>query len=108
VSQFFFGCVLLFDISENLLYLVFKHPIASKHLLGRFLSQHINLSIAVFVYHEILDISLDLIKNYSLEVTNRINYFGCFYPEQILVEENINIHRYKEGIKLASVSIIKI
>jgi hypothetical protein len=42
--------------------------------------------------YEILDISLDLVENYSPEVTNRIDYFGYFRSEQVLVEENINIY----------------
>jgi hypothetical protein len=42
--------------------------------------------------YEILDIGLDLIKNYSPKITNCIDYFGYFYPEQVLVEENINIY----------------
>jgi hypothetical protein len=99
---------LLFDVSENLLYLVFERPITSKHFLGRFSSQRIDLSIVVLVYHKILDIGLDLVENYSPKVTNRIDYLGCFCPEQVLVEKNINIYRYKERIKLASVPIIKV
>jgi hypothetical protein len=60
------------------------------------------------VCYEILDIGLDLVESYSPEITNRIDYFGCFCPEQVLVEENINIHRHKEEIKLASVFIVKV
>jgi hypothetical protein len=42
--------------------------------------------------YKVINISLDLVKNYSFEITNSIDYFGCFYPEQILVEKNINIY----------------
>jgi hypothetical protein len=44
------------------------------------------------MYYEILDINLDPVENYSPEITNRINYFGCFCSEQVLVEKNINIY----------------
>jgi hypothetical protein len=58
--------------------------------------------------HEVFNIGLDLVENYSSEITNRVDYFSCFYSEQILIKENINIYRHKEGIKLAFVSIIKV
>jgi hypothetical protein len=83
---------LLFDIPEDLLYFVFERFITSKYFLGRFPSQYINLSIAVLVYHEVLDIGLDLVESYPPEIANRIDYLSCFYPEQVLVEENINVH----------------
>jgi hypothetical protein len=108
VSQLPLSYILLFDVSKNLLYFVFKHPIASEYFLGRFSSQYVDLSIAILVYHKVLDINLNLVENYSPEVTNRINYLGYFCSEQVLVEENINIHQYKKGIKLASVLIIKV
>jgi hypothetical protein len=92
VSQLPLSRILLFDIPEDLSYFVFEHSIASEYFLGRFPSQYINLSIAILVCHKVLDISLDLVKSYPPKITNRINYFSCFYPEQILVEENINIY----------------
>jgi hypothetical protein len=58
--------------------------------------------------YEIFDISLDLVEGYSPKITNSIDYLGCFRSEQVLIEKNINIYRYKEGIKLASVLIIKV
>jgi hypothetical protein len=42
--------------------------------------------------YEILNISLDLVESYSFEVTNRIDYLGCFCSEQVLVKKNINIY----------------
>jgi hypothetical protein len=55
--------------------------------------------------HEIVDISLDLIKNYTIEVADNIYYFGWLATKQILIEEDIDIYRYKEIIKLGSISI---
>jgi hypothetical protein len=55
--------------------------------------------------HEIIDISLNLIENYTTEVTDNIYYFGRLATKQVLVEENINIYRYKEIIELSSISI---
>jgi hypothetical protein len=42
--------------------------------------------------YEIFNIGLDPIKNYSSKVTNRVDYFGCFCPEQVLIEEDIDIY----------------
>jgi hypothetical protein len=42
--------------------------------------------------HEIINIGLNLIKNYSPKITDRIDYFSRFGPEQILVEEDIDIY----------------
>jgi hypothetical protein len=83
---------LLFDISEDLLYFVFERPVTSEYFLGGFPSQRVDLSIAVLMCHEVFDIGLDPVESYSPKVANRIDYLGCFYPEQILVEENINIY----------------
>jgi hypothetical protein len=60
------------------------------------------------VCYKVLDISLDLVEGYFPEVANSIDYFSCFCSEQVLIEENIDIHRYKEGVELASVSVVKI
>jgi hypothetical protein len=60
------------------------------------------------VCYEILDISLDLVKSYSPKVANSIDYFSYFCSEQVLIEENIDIYRYKEKIELVSVSIVKV
>jgi hypothetical protein len=60
------------------------------------------------VYYEILDISLDLVEGYSPEITNSIDYLGCFRSEQVLIKENIDVYRYKEEVELASVFIIKV
>jgi hypothetical protein len=50
--------------------------------------------------YEIVDISLDLIKGYTAEVANNIYYFGWLATKQILVEEDIDVYRYKKIIKL--------
>jgi hypothetical protein len=55
--------------------------------------------------HEIIDISLNLIENYTIEITNNIYYFSRLATKQILVKENIDIHRYKEVIKLSLIFI---
>jgi hypothetical protein len=98
----------LFDISKDLSNIFFERPVASEYVLGRYPSQYINIAIAVLVCHEILDISLNLVESYSPEVTNGIDYFSCFRSEQVLIEKNIDIYRYKEGIELASVSVVKV
>jgi hypothetical protein len=60
------------------------------------------------VRYKILDISFDLIENYPPKITNSIDYLSYFCPEQVLIEENINIYRHKERIELASVSVVKV
>jgi hypothetical protein len=60
------------------------------------------------VCYEVLDISLDLVEGYSPEVANSIDYLSCFRSEQVLIEENIDIHRYKEGVEFASVPVVKV
>jgi hypothetical protein len=42
--------------------------------------------------HEVFNISLDLVKNYSSEVIYRVDYFNCFCPEQVLIKEDIDIY----------------
>jgi hypothetical protein len=66
------------------------------------------LFIIILICYEVLDIGLDLVKGYALKITNRINYLSCFRSEQVLIKKNINIYRYKKGIKLVFVFIIKI
>jgi hypothetical protein len=100
-----FSSILLLDISKNLLDIFFERVIISKYSLGRIPSYSNNLSFDCFVIHEIINISLDLIKNYISEVANNIYYFSWLATKQILVEKNINIHRYKEIIELSSISI---
>jgi hypothetical protein len=55
--------------------------------------------------HEIVNISLDLIESYTAEVTNNIYYFGRLATKQVLVEEDIDIYRYKEIIELSLIFI---
>jgi hypothetical protein len=76
ISQFLFSNILLFDIPKNLSDVFFEHVIINKHNLGRIPYCGSNFSFDCFVVHEIIDISLDLIKNYTAEVTNNIYYFG--------------------------------
>jgi hypothetical protein len=55
--------------------------------------------------HEIIDISLNLVKSYTAEITNNIYYFGWLTTKQVLVEKNIDVYRYKEIVKFSSISI---
>jgi hypothetical protein len=74
--HFLFNSILLFDIPKNLLDIFFEYIIISKYSLGRIPSYSSNLSFNYFIIHEIINISLDLIKGYTAEVTNNIYYFG--------------------------------
>jgi hypothetical protein len=95
----------LFDIPKNLLDIFFKHIIISKHNLGCIPGCSNNLPFDCFMVYEIVDISLDPIKGYIIEITNNIYYFGWFTTKQVLVEKDIDIYRYKEIIKLGLISI---
>jgi hypothetical protein len=100
-----FGSILLFDVPKNLLDILLKYVIISKYNLGRIPSCSNNLSFNIFMVYEIVDISLDLIEGYISEVADNIYYFGWFATKQILVEEDIDVYRYKEVIKLGSIFI---
>jgi hypothetical protein len=76
MSQFLFDSILLFDIPKNLLDIFFKYIIISKYSLGRIPSYNSNPPFNILIVHEIVDISLDLIKGYTPEVTNNIYYFS--------------------------------
>jgi hypothetical protein len=43
--------------------------------------------------HKVINIGLDLVENYSSEVTDRVDYLSCFSPEQVLVKEDIDSTR---------------
>jgi hypothetical protein len=64
-----------------------------------------NFPFNCFVVHKIIDINLDPIKSYTAEVTNNIYYFSRLATKQVLVEEDIDIHRYKEIIKFSLIFI---
>jgi hypothetical protein len=97
--------ILLFDIPKNLLDIFLERIIISKYSLGRISSYNSNLSFNCFMVHEIVDISLNLVKNYTTEVTNNIYYFGWLATKQVLVEEDIDIYGYKEIIEFGLISI---
>jgi hypothetical protein len=82
-----------------------EYTIISKYDLGRISSCNNNFSLNCLVVHEIIDVSLDLIEGYTTEITNNIYYFGLLTTKQVLVEENIDIYRYKEVIEFSSISI---
>jgi hypothetical protein len=105
ISQLLFSNILLFDIPKNLSDVFFKRVIISKHNLGHIPSYSNNLSFNIFVVHEIVNISLDLIKGYTTEVTDNIYYFSWFATKQVLVEKDIDIYGYKEIIEFSSISI---
>jgi hypothetical protein len=95
----------LFDIPKNLSDVFFERVIISKYSLGRIPSYSSNLPFNIFIVHEIVDINLDLIESYTTEVTNNIYYFSWLATKQVLVEEDIDIYRYKEVIKFSSIFI---
>jgi hypothetical protein len=57
------------------------------------------------VFYEIIDVSLDLVEGYIMEVADNIYYFGWLATKQVLVEKDIDIYRYKEVIELGLISI---
>jgi hypothetical protein len=76
ISQFLFSSILLFDIPKNLLDIFLEYIIISKYILGYIPCYNNNFFFNYLVVYEIVDISLDLIKNYIAEVTNNIYYFS--------------------------------
>jgi hypothetical protein len=76
ISQFSFGSILLFDIPKNLSDVFFEHTIISEYNLGRIPGCNSNFLFNIFVVHEIINISLDLIESYTAEITDNIYYFG--------------------------------
>jgi hypothetical protein len=100
-----FGSILLLDIPKNLSDIFFEYIIISKHSLGYIPSYSNNLSFDCFMVYEIVNINLDLIENYISEIANNIYYFGWLATKQVLVKEDIDIHRYKEIVKLSLISI---
>jgi hypothetical protein len=96
---------LLFDIPKNLLDVFFEYVIISEYNLGRIPCYNNNLFLNILVVYEIIDINLDLIENYIPEVADNIYYFSWLATKQVLVEKDIDIHRYKEIIKFSLISI---
>jgi hypothetical protein len=76
ILQLLFGSILLFDIPKNLSDVFFERAIISEYNLGCIPSYSSNSSFNIFVVHEIVDISLDLIESYSAEVADSIYYFS--------------------------------
>jgi hypothetical protein len=81
--QFLFSSILLFDIPKNLSDVFLKRIIISKHTLGYIPCYGNNLSFNYLMVHEIVDISLDLIKNYTTEVADNIYYFSWLATIQL-------------------------
>jgi hypothetical protein len=71
-----FGSILLFDIPKNLLDIFLERIIISKYILGYIPSCNNNFSFNYFVDHKIVDINLNLVKGYTIEVVDNIYYFG--------------------------------
>jgi hypothetical protein len=105
ISQFLFGSILLFDIPKNLSDVFFEHVIISEYSLGRILCYNSNPPLNILMVYEIVDISLDLIENYTLEIADNIYYFGWLATKQVLVKKDINIYRYKEIIEFSLIFI---
>jgi hypothetical protein len=53
-----------------------ERVIIGKHNLGRIPGYSSNPSFNIFMVHEIINISLNLIENYTVEIINNIYYFG--------------------------------
>jgi hypothetical protein len=100
-----FDSILLLDIPKDLLDIFLERIIISKHNLGRIPGCSNNPPFNIFVVHEIVDISLDLIESYISEVADNIYYFGWLATKQVLVEEDIDIYGYKEVVEFGSISI---
>jgi hypothetical protein len=56
----------------------FESLIINKYFLSNYSCDYNNLSFRGFMSYEIVDISLDPIKGYSIKITNNINYFSGF------------------------------
>jgi hypothetical protein len=76
-----FGYILLFDISENLIYIRFELFITSKYFLSNYSSYYNNPTFNKLIGYKIVNIGFNLIKGYSMEITNNINYFSSFGTE---------------------------
>jgi hypothetical protein len=68
--------ILLFDIPKNLLDVFLKYIIVSKYILGYIPGSNNNSSFSCLIGHKIVDINLDLVEGYTIEVTNNIYYFS--------------------------------
>jgi glyoxylate carboligase len=71
-----FSSILLFNIPKNLSDIFFKHIIINKYTLGYIPSCSNNFSFNYFIDHEFINISLDLVEGYIIEVADNIYYFG--------------------------------
>jgi hypothetical protein len=76
ILQLLFGSILLLDIPKDLSDVFLEYVIISKYNLGYIPGYNNNPFFNIFVVYEIININLDLIKNYTLEVANNIYYFG--------------------------------
>jgi hypothetical protein len=103
--QLLFGSILLFDIPKDLSDIFLERIIISKHNLGRIPGYNSNFPFNCLIVHKIVNVSLDPIEGYTTEITNNIYYLSWLATKQILVEEDIDIYRYKEIIELSSISI---
>jgi hypothetical protein len=103
--QLSFGSILLFDVPKNLSDVFLEYIIINKHILGYIPSCSSNFSFNCFVDYKIINISLDLVEGYTAEVTDNIYYFSWLAIKQVLVEENIDIHRYKEIVEFSLIFI---
>jgi hypothetical protein len=76
ISQLSFGSILLFDIPKNLLDVFLERIIINKHILGYIPSYGSNLFFNYLMDYKIVDISLDPIENYTMEIVDNIYYFS--------------------------------
>jgi hypothetical protein len=71
-----FNSILLLEVPKNLSDVFFEYVIISKYSLGRIPYYSNNLSFNYLMVHEIVDISLNLIESYTIEVIDNIYYFS--------------------------------
>jgi hypothetical protein len=68
--------ILLFDIPKDLSDVFLEYIIISKYILGYIPSSNNNSSFSYLIGHKIVDINLNLVKNYIIEIINNIYYFN--------------------------------
>jgi hypothetical protein len=71
-----FSNILLFDIPKDLSDIFLEYIIISKYTLDYIFCYNNNLFFNYFIDYEIVNINLDLIESYIIEITNNIYYFS--------------------------------
>jgi hypothetical protein len=71
-----FSSILLFDILKDLSDVFFEYIIIGEYSLGYIPSYSNNFPFNIFIVYEIIDISLNLIESYTIEIADNIYYFS--------------------------------